>query len=107
MLDDLIAFLDASPSPWHAVASATARLAGFEELHETDTWSAVPAAGYVVRGGAVIAWRMPAGDGVAPFRLVGAHTDSPGLRVKPRPDAGCHGWKQLGVEVYGGILNNS
>ena len=42
-----------------------------------------------------------------PFRLVGAHSDSPGLRVKPHPDADGFGWKQLAVEVYGGILNNS
>jgi aspartyl aminopeptidase len=38
---------------------------------------------------------------------VGAHTDSPGLRIKPRPDGGVVGWKQLGVEVYGGALLNS
>jgi len=107
-LDDLIAFLDASPSPWHAVESAIARLDGFEPIDESAEWAAVPAAGYAVRGGALIAWRVPAGAGPAtPFRLVGAHTDSPGLRIKPRPDTGNGGWKQLGVEVYGGILNNS
>ena len=43
----------------------------------------------------------------APFRIVGAHTDSPCLRIKPRPDTGVLGWKQLGVEVYGGVLLNS
>ena len=42
-----------------------------------------------------------------PFRIVGAHTDSPGLRVKPHPDAGQLGWQQLAVEVYGGVLANS
>ncbi|HYN33209.1 MAG TPA: M18 family aminopeptidase [Ilumatobacteraceae bacterium] len=111
--DDLIAFLDASPSPWHAVASTVDRLVGFERLDEADAWDQVPAAGYVVRGGAIIAWKLP-GDlsgghpgPHAPFRLVGAHTDSPCLRVKPHPDAGGSGWKQLAVEVYGGILNNS
>jgi aspartyl aminopeptidase len=69
----------------------------------------LPTAGYVVRSGAVIAWRMPesAIPAHAPFRLVGAHTDSPCLRIKPRPDTGGHGWRQLAVEVYGGILNNS
>ena len=108
MLDDLISFLDASPSPWHAVASTIDRLDGFERVEETDAWDDVPDAGYVVRSGAVIAWRRPASAPAhAPFRLVGAHTDSPGLRVKPHPDAGGFGWKQLAVEVYGGILNNS
>jgi aspartyl aminopeptidase len=108
-LDDLLAFLDSSPSPWHAVQSTVERLDGFERLDEAAAWTDVPAAGYVVRDGAIIAWRLPAGaaDPAAPFRLVGAHTDSPCLRVKPRPDAGGYGWKQLAVEVYGGILNNS
>jgi aspartyl aminopeptidase len=106
---DLVAFLDASPSPWHAVASTIARLDGFEALDETASWSDVPAAGYVVRGGAIVAWRLPAAGAAAAtgFRIVGAHTDSPCLRVKPRPDTGNVGWKQLGVEVYGGILNNT
>jgi aspartyl aminopeptidase len=106
-LDDLIDFLDASPSPWHAVESTVQRLVGFERLDESAPWTDVPPAGYVVRDGAIIAWKLPAGDPAAPFRLVGAHTDSPCLRVKPRPDTSAHGWRQLGVEVYGGILNNS
>lgn len=109
MTSDLIDFLDASPSPWHAVASTIDRLDGFVRLDETEAWTDLPAAGYVVRSGAIIAWRLPsdAAPPHAPFRLVGAHTDSPCLRVKPRPDTGGHGWKQLAVEVYGGILNNS
>jgi aspartyl aminopeptidase len=109
MTSDLIDFLDASPSPWHAVASTIDRLDGFVRLDETEAWTDLPAAGYVVRSGAIIAWRLPSDPAPAhtPFRLVGAHTDSPCLRVKPRPDTGGHGWKQLAVEVYGGILNNS
>ena len=109
MTSDLIDFLDASPSPWHAVASTIDRLDGFVRLDETEAWTDLPAAGYVVRSGAIIAWRLPSDPTPphAPFRLVGAHTDSPCLRVKPRPDTGGHGWKQLAVEVYGGILNNS
>ena len=107
-IDDLIAFLDASPSPWHAVQSSVSRLAGFEVVSEHDAWTDIPNSGYVVRGGALVAWRLPANARPEmPMRLVGAHTDSPCLRVKPRPDAGSEGWKQLGVEVYGGILNNS
>jgi aspartyl aminopeptidase len=109
-LDDLRAYLDASPSPFHAAANAAARLtgAGFEVVDDGGDWADLPANGFVTRDGGLVAWRAPhdpAPD--APFRLVGAHTDSPCLRVKPRPDQAAAGWKQLNVEVYGGILNNS
>jgi aspartyl aminopeptidase len=111
LLDDLLAYLDASPSPWHAVASTTRRLvnAGWQIVSETDAWGPELARrGLVVRGGALVAWRVPVdAPAHAPVRLVGAHTDSPCLRVKPRPDVGHLGWKQLAVEVYGGILANS
>jgi len=62
----------------------------------------------VALGGSVVAWRQPAEapDGLA-FRIVGAHTDSPNLRLKPNPDSGGYGARQLGVEVYGGALWNS
>jgi aspartyl aminopeptidase len=109
MIDDLLQFLDNSPSPWHAVESTIERLDGFECLHEADPWNNLPPNGYVVRDGAIIAWRSPGGDIApsSPFRLAGAHTDSPVLRVKPHPDSDALGWRQLGVEVYGGILNNT
>jgi aspartyl aminopeptidase len=109
VIEDLFDFLDTSPSPWHAVASSIARLDGFARLEETDAWDDVPAAGYVVRSGSLVAWRLPGPEVApsAPFRIAGAHTDSPCLRIKPRPDAASCGWRQLAVEVYGGILNNS
>ena len=59
------------------------------------------------RDGAIVAWVGGGGRADAPFRLVGAHTDSPNLRIKPRPDTGRVGYRQLGVEVYGGALLNS
>ena len=109
-LDELIGFLAASPSPWHVVQTAGERLAaaGFELASLGSLWSEVPARGYVTRGAALVAWnRSLAATTTSPLRLVGAHTDSPGLRIKPRPDTGGVGWKQLGVEVYGGALINS
>ena len=109
-LDDLIAYLDASPSPWHAAASSAERLtaAGFTEVPFTAEWSDVPRKGFVRRGAALVAWSRGADAGpTSPVRLVGAHTDSPCLRVKPHADAGGFGWKQLAVEVYGGVLLNS
>ena len=110
MIDDLRAFLDASPSPFHAAATAAGRLgeAGFTEVGLTAAWDDLPEAGYVRRDGAVIAWRSPSSaTTTTAFRLAGAHTDSPCLRVKPSPDTSAAGWRQLAVEVYGGILNNS
>ncbi|MBV1937887.1 M18 family aminopeptidase [Streptomyces sp. BV286] len=108
--DDLMSFLATSPSPYHAVANAAERLekAGFRQVAETDAWDGTSGGKYVLRGGAIVAWYVP--EGAEPhtaFRIVGAHTDSPNLRVKPRPDSGGHGWRQVAVEVYGGPLLNS
>src|SRR5918996_1457742 len=108
--DDLMSFLAASPSPYHAVANAAARLetAGFRQVAETDAWDGSTGGKYVLRGGAIIAWYVPEGAAPhTPFRIVGAHTDSPNLRVKPLPDTGAHGWRQVAVEIYGGPLLNS
>ncbi|WP_320784879.1 M18 family aminopeptidase [Streptomyces sp. CRN 30] len=108
--DDLMAFLAASPTPYHAVANAAERLekAGFRQVEETEAWDGTTGGKYVLRGGAIIAWYVPEGaEPHTPFRVVGAHTDSPNLRVKPRPDSGAHGWRQVAVEVYGGPLLNS
>ncbi|HEY8984807.1 MAG TPA: M18 family aminopeptidase [Streptomyces sp.] len=108
--DDLKSFLTASPTPYHAVATAADRLekAGFRQLSETDAWDDARGGVYVLRGGAIVAWYVPEGASAhTPFRIVGAHTDSPNLRVKPLPDAGAHGWRQVAVEIYGGPLLNS
>ncbi|WP_406373307.1 M18 family aminopeptidase [Streptomyces sp. NBC_00647] len=108
--DDLMSFLAASPTPYHAVATAAERLekAGFRQVAETDAWEGTSGGKYVLRGGAIIAWYVPEGaEPHTPFRIVGAHTDSPNLRVKPLPDTGAHGWRQVAVEIYGGPLLNS
>jgi aspartyl aminopeptidase len=107
---DLIGFLDASPSPYHAAVEALRRLiaAGFTEVAQAGVWPSGPGRYVVVDGGSLFAWIVP--EGTAPdaaFRLLGAHTDSPTLRVKPRPDTGQAGFRQLGVEIYGGALLNS
>jgi aspartyl aminopeptidase len=108
--DDLTAFLAESPSPYHAVASVAERLekAGFREVEETASWDGSAGGKYVLRGGAIIAWYVPEGARPQnPYRIVGAHTDSPNLRVKPIPDTGAHGWRQIAVEIYGGTLLNT
>lgn len=108
--DDLMSYLAASPSPYHAVANAAERLekAGFRQVAETEAWDAAAGGRFVLRGGALIAWYVPEGATPAtPFRIVGAHTDSPNLRVKPLPDTGAQGWRQVAVEIYGGTLLNT
>ncbi|MEY6563525.1 M18 family aminopeptidase [Streptomyces sp. PGLac3x] len=108
--DDLLTYLAASPSPYHAVANAAERLekAGFRKVEETDAWDGTTGGKYVLRGGALIAWFVPEGaQPHTPFRIVGAHTDSPNLRVKPLPDTGAAGWRQVAVELYGGTLLNT
>lgn len=109
-LADLAAFVQASPSSFHAVAEAARRLgaAGFLELVETEEWPHAPGKHFVVRDGAIVAWVTPEGTvATTPFRIIGAHTDSPGFTLKPKPTTGAHGWLQAGVEVYGGPLFNS
>jgi len=109
-LDDLGRFVQASPSSFHAAAEAARRLdaAGFARLDETAEWPTGPGRRYVVRDGAVIAWVQPdTAHATTPFRIVGAHTDSPGFKLKPKPTTGGRGWVQVGVEVYGGPLYNS
>lgn len=108
--DELIAYLTASPSPYHAVANAADRLekAGFRRAAETDAWSGEAGGRYVIRGGALVAWHVPGGATPAtPFRIIGTHTDSPNLRVKPVPDTGTAGWRQVAVEIYGGVPLNT
>ena len=108
-IDDLAAFVSASPSSYHAAAEVARRLvaAGFTELAEGESWE--PGGRHFVRrDGAVIGWRVPADiAGPIGFRIVGAHTDSPGFKLKPEPSAYAFGWSQAGMEVYGGPLLNS
>lgn len=109
---DLGEFVTASPSSFHAAREAARRLeaAGFTELLETSAWEAGDVSGdrFVLRDGSLIAWSAPDGtDAATPFRIVGSHTDSPALKLKPNPQLGAEGLAQVGVEIYGGPLLNS
>lgn len=106
---DLLNFIDLSPSPWHAVEQVSQQLlgAGFTQLDETEAWQLNASKRYfVVRGGAsIIAFTL----GNQPitktgFRMVGAHTDSPSLRLKPKAAYETDGLLRIGVEVYGGPI---
>lgn len=105
---DLLGFLADSPTPFHAVKEISRRLelAGFKRLEEAQAWNIEkPGDYYVTRNGSsLIAMRLDQVRGDAGFRMVGAHTDSPCLKVKPHATQ-CHdGYVMLAVEVYGGAL---
>jgi aspartyl aminopeptidase len=109
-LADLATFVEASPSSFHAAAEAARRLleAGFARLDESDDWPDGPGRRFAIRDGAIIAWVVPeSAVATSPFRIIGAHTDSPGFALKPKPTTSSNGWLQAGVEVYGGPLLNS
>jgi aspartyl aminopeptidase len=106
---DLLGFIDRAPTPYHAVAEVTRRLEerGYRQIREDEVWDFSPGERrYVVRQeGSLVAFQVgsvsPADGG---FRAVGAHTDSPNLRIKPLADVTAHGYRQLAVEPYGGVL---
>ncbi|MGD0664177.1 MAG: M18 family aminopeptidase [Rhabdochlamydiaceae bacterium] len=109
LLDDLTHYLQESPTAWHAVDSTCERLelVGFTPLEEGKAWKLKKGGRYLLkRGGSVCAFTIPKS---APerIRIIGAHTDSPGLKLKPNADIQSETFHQLGVEIYGGPLLSS
>ncbi len=110
-VQNLLDFIDASPSPWHVVKTIEAQLATqtpvWQRLDETAKWTLQPGGRYyVVRDDSSIVLfiqgqKPPAETG---FKIIGAHTDSPGLRIKPNAASSADGLLRLGVEVYGGPI---
>lgn len=105
----LLDFLKRSPSPFHATQSMAEALqdAGYQALNERETWQLKPQGRYYItrNDSSIIAIKRGQHDPVQHgIRMVGAHTDSPCLKVKPQPELARHGYWQLGVEVYGGVL---
>ena len=109
-VDELLTFLREAVTPFHAVQAMSRRLAdaGFEAVESFDPDTMVPGGGYFMtrQGSSLIALRAGQGEPAQGLRLVGAHTDSPNLSVKPNPVVGRGGCVQLGVDVYGGALLN-
>ncbi len=108
-VQELLDFIDASHSPWHVVKSIEECLRGhhFTKLEETDQWHLQQGGRYyVVRDDSsiivFIVGQKPSAE--AGFKIVGAHTDSPGLRIKPNAAYATDGMVRLGVEVYGGPI---
>lgn len=108
---ELLTFLNQSPTPFHATREIAHRLnnAGFTALNERDAWQPGPGQKYYTtrNGSSIIAFTTGTGQYAEQgFRMVGAHTDSPCLKVKPNPSLQEKGCWQLSVEVYGGALLN-
>ncbi|MCF7800492.1 MAG: M18 family aminopeptidase [Candidatus Marinimicrobia bacterium] len=106
---DLLAFINASPTAYHAVIETRNRLnnSGYKELNEEDEWRLEAGGKYYTSRSdtALIAWQMgkqPAWE--SGIRLIGAHSDSPGFRIKPNAAYTKAGYLQFGIEVYGGPL---
>ncbi len=108
--EGLLKFIQASPTPFHAVAAMKDMLDsnGFQQLREADAWPAVDKGRYYVtrNDSSIIAFTLAGDLATTGLRMVGAHTDSPCLKVKPNPEIVKHNYLQLGVEVYGGALLN-
>ena len=104
---DLIDFISKSPTPFHATQNLLGMFteAGFIELDDESDWKIKPNTQYVItcNDSSIIAFNTGK-DLSHGIRMLGAHTDSPCLRIKPNPEIRKHGYLQLGVEVYGGAL---
>ena len=108
-IQDLLDFIDASPSPWHVVTTSSERLtkAGFKALNESEAWQLETGGRYFVTrsGSSIIAFTIGQNSlPISGFNMVGAHTDSPGLRLKPHAAFSSDGLIRIGVEVYGGPI---
>lgn len=108
---DLMDFIAMSPTPFHAVEQMVYKLecAGYQRLYESDAWQLQKQQGYFVlrNDSSIIAFKLGEEDvAETGIQMVGAHTDSPCLKVKPQPEIISKAYLQLGVEVYGGALLN-
>jgi aspartyl aminopeptidase len=106
---NILSSLDASPTPYHAVDVVRAALLdhGYLPLDEGRPWDLQSGGRYFVtrRDASLLAFRYGQQDLAASgLRIIGAHTDSPALKIKPRPEKVSQGYFQLGLEVYGGAL---
>jgi len=110
MIDGLLSFLAASPSPFHAAKNLAGKFqqAGFQRLDEANAWSLKSGERYYYTrsDASIVAFNLTDDLVDSGARLVGAHTDSPCLKVKPSPELNNKGYNRLGIEVYGGALLN-
>ena len=107
-LNGLMSFISDSPTPFHAVASMVSLLstAGYSQLEVSSKWHLKAGGRYFItrNDSTIVAFQLPKKNVLQRLHMVGAHTDSPCLKVKPNPEIRRKGYHQLGVEVYGGAL---
>ncbi|KAM1339900.1 hypothetical protein ACFX15_038095 [Malus domestica] len=109
VVSDLIGFLNAAPTAFHAVDEAKKRLrsAGYEQVLEREDWKLEAGKKYFFTRNysTIVAFaigkKYVAGNG---FHIVGAHTDSPCLKLKPVSKVAKGGYLEVGVQTYGGGL---
>lgn len=109
-LTDLIQFLEASPTAWHAIEVIVKKLKSlhFQELKEGDSWKLKPEGKYfVVRGGSSLACFILPKKNLERACILASHTDSPALKLKPNPEFQKGNLIMLGTEVYGSPLLSS
>lgn len=110
--NDLMHFISASPTAYHVVSTIKKEISehGFAELKEKSKWILQSGCGYFVERdqGGLIAFVLGQNETVTDgFRMLGCHTDSPSLHIKPQPLSSKNGYCSLGVELYGGSLLNT
>ena len=99
--------LDSSPTPRHLVEFLSRKLLKAKFVDFTTKPITKSTSGFIVNAGSIVAWRTGSKTTENGFRIVGAHTDSPCLRIKQNPDDKKFGFNTLSVEIYGSPLLNS
>ena len=107
-MNDLLTFIDQSPSPFHAVdtIAKTLSAAGYTRLSESSPWQLAPGGKYFVtrNGSSLLAFRIPRADFTG-FLFSASHSDAPTFRVKENAEMeGSDGYLRLNTEGYGGML---
>lgn len=107
--ENLLTFLNASPSAFHAVEQAAARLeeAGFTALKENEKWALTPGRGYYVtrNSSSIIAFAIPKKPAAA-LMLTASHTDFPTYKLKDKAEMDTFGkYTRLATESYGGTIH--
>ena len=107
--DQLIDFLHSNPTPGYFVSNTSSLLkkSGFQALDLNEHWDTLsPGRNYYVNkdDAAIFAFKIPCAGFANGFKIVGAHVDSPGIKIKPNPEVLKDGYLQLNTEVYGGPI---
>lgn len=108
-VESLMQFLDKSPCNFYAVANVAEMLdnAGFSPLDASQHWELERGGKYYVtkNGSAIFAFRVGDAEAWSGYKIISAHSDSPGFRIKPNAEmTGDGGIVRLNTEVYGGPI---